>query len=385
MYCVRCGTLNADSASFCSQCGASLTGAGADSTVATDVAPGAQAVYAGFWLRVAAYLVDAVILTAAYFVLVIAMAFGLLAGGAQSELAESMLVVLGIWLLSIAIPWLYVALMESSAKQATLGKMACGIKVTDLAGNRISFGRATGRHFAEWITGFTFLVGYVMAAFTQKRQTLHDLIAATVVVPQQAAPSAVAGSAPAMRLPGWAIAAIIIAGMLVPIGILAAIAIPAYQDYTIRAQVTEGLQLAADYKGAVLKHRDRTGDWPGDVEATGYAEWAKSVVSESQFVSQVEITNGTITITYGKQSDRRIVRKKLALRPYVLEFGGVGWQCGNAEPPEGGTPSSLGGITSGTISSPGKTTLPDKFLPAMCRSGYVTGSEEPTEREPESV
>lgn len=385
MYCVRCGTLNADSASFCSQCGASLTGAVADSAAATDVAPAAQAVYAGFWLRVAAYLVDAVILTAAYFVLVLAMAFGLLAGGPQPELAESMLVVLGIWLLSIAIPWLYVALMESSTKQATLGKMACGIKVTDLAGNRISFGRATGRHFAEWITGFTFLVGYVMAAFTQRRQTLHDLIAATVVVPQQAAPSAVAGSAPAMRLPGWAIAAIIIAGTLVPIGILAAIAIPAFQDYTIRAQVTEGLQLAADYKGAVLEHRDRTGDWPGDVEATGYAEWAKSVVSESQFVSQVEISNGTITITYGKQSDRRIVRKKLALRPYVLELGDVGWQCGNAEPPEGGTPSSLGGITSGTISSPGKTTLPDKFLPAMCRSGYVTGSEEPTEREPGSV
>ena len=112
---------------------------------------------------------------------------------------------------------------------------------------------------------------------------------------------------------------------------------------------------------------------------------AERAGASSQEIRQVEITNGTITITYGKQSDRRIVRKKLALRPYVLEFGGVGWQCGNAEPPEGGTPSSLGGITSGTISSPGKTTLPDKFLPAMCRSGYVTGSEEPTEREPESV
>jgi uncharacterized RDD family membrane protein YckC len=385
MYCVRCGTLNADSASFCSQCGASLTGAAADSTAATDVAPGAQAVYAGFWLRVAACLVDGVVLTAAYFVLVFALAFGLLAPGPEPKLAESMIVVLGVWLLSVAIPWLYVALMESSAKQATLGKMACGIKVTDLTGNRISFGRATGRHFAEWITGFTFLIGYVMAAFTQRRQTLHDLIAATVVVPRQASPSAVAGSAPAMRLPGWAIAVIIIAGTLVPIGILAAIAIPAFQDYTIRTEVTEGLKLAAQYKEAVLEHRERTGDWPSDVEATGYAEWANSVVSESMFVSQVEISNGTITITYGKKSDSRIVRKKLALRPYVLEFGDVGWQCGNAEPPADGTPSSLGGITSGTISSPGRTTVPDRFLPAKCRSGYVTGSEEPMADQPGSV
>lgn len=382
MYCMRCGTLNADSASFCSQCGSSLTGAAVDSTAATDVAPAAQAVYAGFWLRVAAYLIDGVILTAAYFVLVFAVAFGLLAQGPDPQLAESMIVVLGVWLLSIAIPWLYVALMESSPKQATLGKMACGIKVTDLAGNRISFGRATGRHFAEWITGFTFLIGYVMAAFTQRRQTLHDMIASTVVVPQQTSPSEVAGSAPGRRLPTVAIVAIIIAGMLFPIGMLAAIAIPAYQDYTIRSQVIEGLQLAADFKSAVLEHLEQTGDWPGDVQATGYEDWARKAVRESLFVSQVEISNGTITITYGKQSNPRIVRKKLALRPYVLEYGDVGWQCGNAEPPQGGMPSSLGGITSGTISSAGKTTLPDKYLPMMCRTGYVSGGEEPSADRP---
>jgi len=376
MYCIRCGTLNADSASSCSQCGSSLTGAASDSTAATDVAPAAQAVYAGFWLRVAACLVDSVILMAVYFIIMFAMAFSLLVQGPEPELAKSMGFAFGFWLVYVTIPWLYVALMESSSKQATLGKMACGIKVTDLAGNRISFGRATGRHFAEWITGFTFLVGYVMAAFTQRRQTLHDMIASTVVVPRQASPSAVAGSAPGQRLPGWAIAAIVIAGMLFPVGMIAAIAIPAYQDFTIRTQVTEGLKLAADYKSAVLEHLDQTGDWPGDVGATGYEDWARKAVRESLFVSRVEISNGTITITYGKQSNPRIVRKKLALRPYVLEYGDVGWQCGNAEPPQGGTPSSLGGISSGTISSPGKTTVPDKYLPPVCRTGYMPDNQQ---------
>jgi uncharacterized RDD family membrane protein YckC len=376
MYCIRCGTLNADSASFCSQCGSSLTGAASDSTAATDVAPTAQAVYAGFWLRVAAFLIDGMILTAGYFILMFAVAFSLLAQGPEPQMAESLGFIFGLWLVSVIVPWLYVALMESSSKQATLGKMACGIKVTDLAGNRISFGRATGRHFAEAIIGFTFLVGYVMAAFTQRRQALHDMIASTVVVPRQASPSEVAGSAPGKGLPTLAIVAIIIAGMLFPVGMIAAIAIPAYQDFTIRTEVTEGLKLAADYKSAVLEHLDQTGDWPSDIEATGYEDWARKAVRESLFVSRVEISNGTITITYGKQSNPRIVRKKLALRPYVLEFGDVGWQCGNAGPPEGGTPSSLGGITSGTISSPGKTTVPDKYLPSVCRTGYMPDNQQ---------
>ncbi len=78
--------------------------------------------------------------------------------------------------------WLYFALMESSSRQATLGKMLVGIMVTDLDGGRISFGRATGRHFAMILSALTCYIGFVMAAFTERKQALHDMIAGTLVV-----------------------------------------------------------------------------------------------------------------------------------------------------------------------------------------------------------
>lgn len=78
--------------------------------------------------------------------------------------------------------WLYFALMESSAYQGTLGKMALGIRVTDLDGGQIDFGRATGRYFAKILSFITLMIGYIMAAFTGKKQALHDIIAGTVVL-----------------------------------------------------------------------------------------------------------------------------------------------------------------------------------------------------------
>jgi uncharacterized RDD family membrane protein YckC len=77
--------------------------------------------------------------------------------------------------------WLYEAFMESSSYQATLGKMIFGMKVTDLSGNRISFERATGRHFAKWLSTMILGIGYIMVGFTERKQGLHDLLAGTLV------------------------------------------------------------------------------------------------------------------------------------------------------------------------------------------------------------
>jgi uncharacterized RDD family membrane protein YckC len=82
----------------------------------------------------------------------------------------------------IVVGWLYFALMESSEKQATLGKQALGIQVTGLDGERITFGRATGRHFAKWLSSITLGIGYIMAAFTERKQCLHDMVANCLVV-----------------------------------------------------------------------------------------------------------------------------------------------------------------------------------------------------------
>jgi len=82
---------------------------------------------------------------------------------------------------ALAGDWLYSAFMLSSSYQATLGKMIFGMKVTDLSGNRISFARATGRHFAKWVSAAILFVGFLMVAFTERKQGLHDMLAGTLV------------------------------------------------------------------------------------------------------------------------------------------------------------------------------------------------------------
>lgn len=89
---------------------------------------------------------------------------------------------IGAILIGIVVTWLYYAIMESSKLQGTLGKMALGIKVTKITGEKITFGRATGRFFAKGFLSSILCIGYIIAFFTEKKQALHDLIASTIVV-----------------------------------------------------------------------------------------------------------------------------------------------------------------------------------------------------------
>jgi len=125
--------------------------------------------FAGFWRRFAAIILDGFVLSELQF----AVTKGLEAIGNP----------LGVFDFSgIIVTWLYFAISECSDAQATFGKRALGIIVTDLNGNKVSFGRASGRHFAKIISAFTLLIGYLMAAFTSQKQTLHDKIAGCLVI-----------------------------------------------------------------------------------------------------------------------------------------------------------------------------------------------------------
>ncbi len=141
--------------------------------------PAVAGLYAGFWKRFLASIIDAMILFGAIFIVVV---IYILATGSTSHLRESPAFNAWFRVVGIIAGWLYSALLESSAHQATLGKMALGIKVTDMMGNKVSFGRATGRHFAKWISSLIFFIGYIMAGFTEKKQALHDMIAGCLVV-----------------------------------------------------------------------------------------------------------------------------------------------------------------------------------------------------------
>ena len=132
-------------------------------------------IYAGFWLRLVAYLIDAVILSVGGFI--IGFMIGLIFYDVVEFVPDALFNLIG-----MIVGWLYYALMESSVLQATLGKMALGLKVTDLKEKQISFGRATGRHFAKYISLATLGIGFIMIGFTKKKQGLHDMIASCLVV-----------------------------------------------------------------------------------------------------------------------------------------------------------------------------------------------------------
>jgi uncharacterized RDD family membrane protein YckC len=137
-----------------------------------DVAP-PTILYAGFWDRARAAFLDGIIWIIA--ALIGGRVWAVVAG--ETDLSGSTR-----GLLDFMVGWVYFAAFESSGYQATLGKKALGLKVTDLRGARISFGRATVRYLGRYLSTFLFLGGFIMAAFTERTQTLHDILASCLVV-----------------------------------------------------------------------------------------------------------------------------------------------------------------------------------------------------------
>jgi uncharacterized RDD family membrane protein YckC len=142
---------------------------------------------AGVGRRLVAGLIDGVIFLVGYVVILFLVAFFMAFFGADDQTIQSDLpnwIAFGLWL---AFGWIYSALLESSSAQATLGKMALRIQVADTAGQRPSFGRATLRYWIKLIfTVITLGIAFLVAAFTERRQALYDIVASTIVVPRGA-------------------------------------------------------------------------------------------------------------------------------------------------------------------------------------------------------
>jgi uncharacterized RDD family membrane protein YckC len=152
--------------------------------------------YAGFWLRFVAYIIDIIIVYVAQSFIFVPV-FGLMGISFASNVGDmqnmsdaeamgmigSMMAVMGTTiLLATAISILYWTLMESSKYQATVGKMALGLKVTDVEGKNLDFVKALIRNLCKIISTMILYIGYMMAGFTDKKQGLHDMIAGTLVV-----------------------------------------------------------------------------------------------------------------------------------------------------------------------------------------------------------
>jgi type IV pilus assembly protein PilA len=151
------------------------------------------------------------------------------------------------------------------------------------------------------------------------------------------------------------------------IGILAAIAIPAYQDYTIRAQVTEGLNLMSDMKAGVAEWYAQEGSWPTSLVQIGVSGGATD--KSGKYVERIELNTGTLTAFYGLQANSKINGSSLSLRPLVNANGDVVWVCGQRVAPTGAADPS-GTAAAGSAN----TSLAGRYLPASCRSSGGGGS-----------
>lgn len=208
MYCSKCGSTIADTVTVCPVCG-QPQGAGiplppppllqpaGPAYVTPDWQPAPVVAYAGFWLRVVANLLDGFILAVPVGIVIVIL---ILSSGLGTFMRNfpnppdppdpseafgvALAIGIGVFiLLAIVGNWLYYACFESSTWQATPGKKVLNIAVTDMTGARITFGRASGRFFAKFITRLIPLgIGFILAGITERKQALHDMIASTLVL-----------------------------------------------------------------------------------------------------------------------------------------------------------------------------------------------------------
>lgn len=198
IFCQDCGNELATQYNFCPACGSKNLGSSRRPTVQTARTPFVQVppvstphnasgtvptngnsstflskhvAYAGFWRRVAAYMIDWLVLLVPSFIL------GVLLGGALGDVGAALAQIA-----AIILSWVYFSSMESSPRQGTVGKRAMGLRVCDINGQRISFGKASGRYFGKILSGLLVCIGYLMVAFTDRKQGLHDKMAGTLVL-----------------------------------------------------------------------------------------------------------------------------------------------------------------------------------------------------------
>jgi uncharacterized RDD family membrane protein YckC len=182
MFCTNCGVALYEGAASCSACGRGVN-------ASEEHAAPAKVAYAGFLLRALAFVIDSLVVAipASLVIGIVVAALGIELPPPESmQIGKMPDMPTGTFLTLEAafllVHWVYFATMESSHWQGTLGKRALKIGVTDSQGRRVTFGRASARFFGKLASGLTFFLGYAMAAFTARKQALHDIIADCLVV-----------------------------------------------------------------------------------------------------------------------------------------------------------------------------------------------------------
>lgn len=270
--------------------------------------------YGGFWRRLAAVLLDLMIVSVPVVTLGLAVALVTGPKSTATRIAD-----IG----SVAMFWLYFAIMESSARRATLGKRAFGIRVTDLRGNRISFSQATSRFFAKFFSVVSLGAGFLMAGVTRRKQALHDMVCGSLVLDVGVAPSQLGRAGYAEAIGGGARVALLTGALCVPLaaaGTLAAI--PHYQDYVIRNRIENVIATARSMTANVAAYMRRHHAAPQSLNHANASE-------SSPHVSLATIErDGTVVLTLAIE---RLEGKRIAFVPRNAGAGEIAWKCVSAE------------------------------------------------------
>jgi Predicted membrane protein/domain len=356
MFCPSCGQSNTDNASNCISCGRPLSHTlktpeflSNAETATPPIAPSPIGVnppriYAAFWFRFLALMIDGFVVSiVTYTIVLIYILLGLglsltdfahMGGGKELPTSVMFGMVLVVYVLPIVGSMLYYSLMESSSKQATLGKMAVGIKVTDEHGNRISWARAVGRFFAHAITWLTMLIGFVVCVFTRRQQTVHDLIAQTLVVYKDVTPQDLARNP---NVPADTVQKVTAVGALVLIYLfcIAPIALALYfgaadiksktgasfhdDSYGAEIDVLAAKLTGYDAIDAVSDYLTENGTFPASLEDAGF-------VLDSELVQRAWINrnNGEITL---RLSSPPLTGTHLMFYPERTMDGDWEWFC----------------------------------------------------------
>ena len=293
-----------------------------------------RAAYAGFCRRFAAYAIDYMLVAVISIVLRIAGTLIGTIGDGEFTLAL------------LASYFFYCTLLESSPWQATVGKRALGLSVTNRRGQRIGLARAMARFIAKLLSVLTLFLGFLLVVVTKRRQALHDLIAGTLVIRDGTPHRA-----------GWVVATVCAAGGVPVFGILATVSLVAWQEMTIRAQISEGLALANPYRAAIdAQWRNSPRDFTGlTSESLG-----AGLPVRGSYVEQIEVVSGMIQITYGARANGAVAGHVLSLVPALDSQRTLAWACGYGQPPPG---------FEVIFENPaGYTDIDERFVPSTCRA-----------------
>lgn len=376
MFCSNCGSELREGSKFCGTCGTALVtpaahtahpqpaysasspnprawradmhASGTTETPFTGYLPShmdAPYLYAGFWRRVASCFIDGLILLVPL-VILNALLVTAISDGSGTQPGSNLLV----WFVVLLGAWLYFAFFERSHLQATPGKLALGLRITDAQGDRVGFGRTTGRYFGKLLSGAILDVGYMMTGWTARKQGLHDMMAGCLVVRRDGLvrlrsgePLPAGTRAPGM--PGWAIALVVVAVFLfLIVPILAAISIPAYQNYLVRTQVSESVLIAEPAKVAIAEYDSSRGSFPRNNAEAGLAAPGSIVGKYVSSVTVGTLRDGTsgIKIDFSDTADSVLHGKYLLLIAQSQTGGTLRWSCTDS-------------------------TVAEKYLPPSCR------------------